>query len=416
MKGAKVLIFEDSKNRNNVNSLANSFYLCEYKTIIQMKNIHSQNFKIGILGGGQLGRMTLLEGYNLNLQIDILDPSLKAPCKNLANEFVVGDFKNYEDVYAFGKDKDVVSIEFEDVNSDALAQLEKEGVKVFPQPHILKIIQDKGLQKQFYTDHNLPTSKFQFINNKEEIANSNLNFPVFQKLRTSGYDGYGVQRIDSKEELSKAFDKPSIIEEGVDLDKELSVIIARNEKGEIKYFPLVELEFNPKANMVEFLFSPANVSDAVAEKAYSLATTLIKELQMVGLLAVELFLNKKGEVLINEIAPRAHNSGHQSIEGNYTSQFAQHLRAILNLPLGDTDIKVPSVMLNLLGEENANGTAHYEGFEAILEQKGVYPHLYGKEQVKPFRKMGHITILDDDLDKAKVKAKYIKTIVKVTSK
>jgi 5-(carboxyamino)imidazole ribonucleotide synthase len=381
-----------------------------------MKNIHSQNFKIGILGGGQLGRMMLQEGYNLNLHIDILDPSLKAPCKNLANEFVVGNFKNYEDVYAFGKDKDVVSIEFEDVNSDALAQLEKEGVKVFPQPHILKIIQDKGLQKQFYTDHNLPTSNFQLINNKADIENSDLNFPVFQKLRTSGYDGYGVQRIDSKEDLNKAFDKPSIIEEGVDLDKELSVIIARNEKGEIKYFPLVELEFNTKANMVEFLFSPANVSDAVAEKAYSLATTLIKELQMVGLLAVELFLNKKGEVLINEIAPRTHNSGHQSIEGNYTSQFAQHLRAILNLPLGDTDIKVPSVMLNLLGEENANGTAHYEGLEEILEQKGVYPHLYGKEQVKPFRKMGHITILDDDLDKAKAKARYIKTIVKVTSK
>ena len=381
-----------------------------------MKNIHSQNFKIGILGGGQLGRMTLQEAYNLNLHIDILDPSSNAPCKNLANEFVVGDFKNYDDVYAFGKDKDVVTIEFEDVNSDALAQLEDEGVKVFPQPHILKIIQDKGLQKQFYKDNGLPTSKFQLIESKEDIANSNLTFPVFQKLRTSGYDGYGVQRIDSIEDLGKAFDKPSVIEEGVDLDKELSVVIARNEKGEIKYFPLVELEFNSKANMVEFLFSPANVSDTVATKAYDLATNLIKKLEMVGILAVELFLNKEGEVLINEIAPRSHNSGHQSIEGNYTSQFAQHLRAILNLPLGNTDIKVPSVMLNLLGEEDANGTACYEGFQEILQEKGVYPHLYGKEQVKPFRKMGHITILDEDLEKAKAKAKKIKTIVKVTSK
>jgi len=381
-----------------------------------MKNIHSQNFKIGILGGGQLGRMTLQEAYNLNLHIDILDPSPNAPCKNLANKFVVGDFKNYDDVYAFGKDKDVLSIEFEDVNSEALAQLEKEGVKVFPQPHILKIIQDKGLQKQFYVDHDLPTSAFQLIESKEDITTSNLTFPVFQKLRTSGYDGYGVQRINSKEDLNKAFDKPSVIEEGVDLDKELSVVIARNEKGEIKHFPLVELEFNPKANMVEFLFSPANVSASVATKAYELATTLIEKLEMVGLLAVELFLNKKGEVLINEIAPRAHNSGHQSIEGNYTSQFAQHLRAILNLPLGNTDIKVPSVMLNLLGEEGANGTAQYEGFHEILEEKGVYPHLYGKEQVKPFRKMGHITILDEDLEKAKAKARKIKTIVKVTSK
>ena len=381
-----------------------------------MKNIHSQNFKIGILGGGQLGRMTLQEAYNLNLHIDILDPSTNAPCKNLANEFVEGNFKNYDDVYAFGKNKDVVSIEFEDVNSDALAQLEKEGVKVFPQPHILKIIQDKGLQKQFYSDNNLPTSNFALIETKNDILNSDLKFPVFQKLRTSGYDGYGVQKIDSKEDLSKAFDAPSVIEEGVDLEKELSVVLARNENGEVKCFPLVELEFNPKANMVEFLFSPANVSDEIAEKAYKLATTLIEKLEMVGLLAVELFLNKEGEILINEIAPRAHNSGHQSIEGNYTSQFAQHLRAILNLPLGNTDILVPSVMLNLLGEENANGTAHYEGFDQILAEKGVYPHLYGKEQVKPFRKMGHITILDDDLDKAKSKARNIKTIVKVTSK
>ena len=381
-----------------------------------MKNIHSQNFKIGILGGGQLGRMTLQEAYNLNLHIDILDPSSNAPCKNLANEFVVGDFKNYDDVYAFGKDKDVVSIEFEDVNSDALVQLEKEGVKVFPQPNILKIIQDKGLQKQFYADHNLPTSNFELIEHKEDLAKTKLNFPVFQKLRTSGYDGYGVQRINSKDELENAFDAPSVIEEGVDLDKELSVVLARNEKGEIKHFPLVELEFNPKANMVEFLFSPANVSKVVEEKAYNLATTLIEKLEMIGLLAVELFLNKDGEILINEIAPRAHNSGHQSIEGNYTSQFAQHLRAILNLPLGNTDLIAPSVMLNLLGEENANGTAHYEGFEQILAEKGVYPHLYGKELVKPFRKMGHITILDEDLERAKDKARRIKTIVKVTSK
>tara|TARA_B110000046_G_scaffold108222_1_gene115603 strand:+ start:54217 stop:55419 length:1203 start_codon:yes stop_codon:yes gene_type:complete len=392
------------------------FIFVTLKEQSKMKNIHSQNFKIGILGGGQLGRMTLQEGYNLNLHIDILDPSPNAPCKNLANNFVVGDFKNFDDVYAFGQDKDVVSIEFEDVNSDALAKLEKEGVKVYPQPHILKIIQDKGLQKQFYADHKLPTSKFELIEGKNDIANTTLDFPVFQKLRTSGYDGYGVQQIDSKEDLEKAFEKPSVIEEGVDLEKELSVVIARNESGEIKHFPLVELEFNPKANMVEFLFSPANVSDSIASKAYELATNLIQKLEMVGLLAVELFLNKEGEVMINEIAPRAHNSGHQSIEGNYTSQFAQHLRAILNLPLGNTDIKVPSVMLNLLGAEDANGMAHYQGFHEILEEKGVYPHLYGKEQVKPFRKMGHITILDEDLEQAKVKAKKIKTIVKVTSK
>ena len=307
-----------------------------------MTNIHSENFRIGLLGGGQLGRMSLQEAYNLNLHIEILDPSENAPCKNLANKFVVGDFKDYDTVYEFGKDKDVVSIEFEDVNSDALAKLEEEGVKVFPQPAVLKIIQDKGLQKQFYTNHQLPTSKFELIESKEDLKNTNLNFPLFQKLRTSGYDGYGVIKINSKDDLENAFDQPSMIEEAVDLEKELSVVIARNEKGEIKHFPLVELEFNPKANMVEFLFSPANVTPKVENEAYDLATRLMEELKMVGLLAVELFLDKEENVLINEIAPRAHNSGHQSIEGNFTSQFAQHLRAILNLPLGATDLILPS--------------------------------------------------------------------------
>lgn len=380
-----------------------------------MKSIHSEQFKIGILGGGQLGRMTLQEAYNLNLHIDILDPSANAPCKTLANEFIQGDFKDYETVYKFGKDKDVVSIEFEDVNADALAQLEADGVKVFPQAKVLKIIQDKGLQKEFYQKHKLPTSPFKLINNKEELASVGLNFPVFQKKRTSGYDGYGVIKISDKNDLSNAFDEPSMIEEAVDLEKELSVVIARNETGEIKYFPLVELEFNPKANMVEFLFSPADVDDSTKEKAYSLATSVIEKLEMVGLLAVELFLDKKGNVLINEIAPRAHNSGHQSIEGNITSQFAQHLRAVLNLPLGDTSIIKPSVMLNLLGDANAKGVAKYEGMAEILQLKGVYPHLYGKEMVKPFRKMGHITILDDDLEAAKATAKKIKQLVKVTS-
>jgi 5-(carboxyamino)imidazole ribonucleotide synthase len=381
-----------------------------------MRNIHSENFKIGILGGGQLGRMALQEAYNLNLHIDILDPSANAPCKTLANRFVVGDFKDYQTVVDFGKDKDVVSIEFEDVNSDALATLEAEGVKVFPQPRVLKIIQDKGLQKQFYTEHQLPTAPYRLIESKEEIHSTDLSFPFFQKLRTSGYDGYGVSSLKSKEDLDKAFDAPSVLEQAVDLEKELSVVIARNEKGEVKHFPLVELEFNPKANMVEFLFSPASVSKAVEEKAYSLATELIQKLDMVGLLAVELFLSKEGEVLINEIAPRAHNSGHQSIEGNFTSQFGQHLRAILNLPLGNTDIILPSVMLNLLGDEDANGEAKYLGMEELLELKGVYPHLYGKEMVKPFRKMGHITIVNEDLEQAKQLARTIKNKVKVTAK
>ncbi len=381
-----------------------------------MRNIHHPSFKIGMLGGGQLGRMSLQEAYNLNLHISILDPSENAPCKALTGDFVQGDFKDYNTVYEFGKDKDVVTIEFEDVNSDALAKLEEEGVKVFPQPHILKLIQDKGSQKKFYEEIGLPTSPFELIESKEDIANSKLNFPVFQKLRTSGYDGYGVQRVDTKESIDQMMDGPSVLEEGVDLQTELSVVIARNENGEVEHFPLVEMAFNPKANMVEFLFSPASVSKEIEERAYEMATQLMNKLGMVGLLAIEMFLNKDGELMINEIAPRAHNSGHHSIEGNYTSQFGQHLRAILNLPLGNTNIREAAVMVNLLGEEGHTGEAIYQGMEEILKMDGVYPHLYGKSTVKPFRKMGHITIIDKDVEAAKAKARKVKEIVKVVAK
>ena len=380
------------------------------------QNIHSENFKIGMLGGGQLGRMTLQEAYNLNLHIDILDPSPNAPCKTLANQFVCGDFKDFDTVYNFGKDKQVLTIEFEDVNAEALAKLEEEGVQVYPQARVLKIIQDKGLQKEFYQENNIPSSPFQLIKDKRELEQTHLNFPLFQKLRKSGYDGYGVQSIKSQQELSKAFDSPSILEEAVDLDKELSVIVARNKSGETAHFPLVELEFNSEANMVEFLFSPASVSEEIEKKAYELAKKVIEKLDMVGLLAVEMFLDRSGNLMVNEVAPRAHNSGHQSIEGNYTSQFAQHLRAILNLPLGNTAIKEAAVMLNLLGEKEANGEAIYLGMDKALEHPGVYPHLYGKELVKPFRKMGHITVVNKDLNKAKSIARTIKQMVKVSAK
>lgn len=382
----------------------------------KMKNIHNNSFKIGLLGGGQLGRMILQEAYNLNLHICVLDPSAEAPCKDLAHEFVQGDFKDFDTVYAFGKDKDVITIEFEDVNADALAKLEEEGKKVFPQASVLKLIQDKGLQKQFYEKHQIPSSPYHLINGKADLENTDLQFPIFQKLRTSGYDGYGVQSIKSKADLEKAFDAPSVIEEAVDLDKELSVIVARNEKGEIKHFPLVEMEFNPIANMVEFLFSPATVQKEIEEKAYSLAEKVIEKLDMVGILAVEMFLDKKGNLMVNEVAPRAHNSGHHTIEGNITSQFAQHLRSILNLPLGDTKLIQPAVMVNLLGEEDAKGEADYRGMTALLEESGVYPHLYGKAMVKPFRKMGHVTIVHPSLDEAKKLAKKIKSSATVSAK
>jgi len=380
-----------------------------------MQNIHSKQYKIGILGGGQLGRMTLQEAYNLNLHISVLDPAEGAPSEALAHEFVKGDFKDFETVYNFGKNKEIITIEFEDVNVEALEKLENEGVKVFPQSRVLRIIQDKGLQKQFYRLNKFPTANYILIDSAKEAQAANVRFPVFQKLRRSGYDGYGVQSIDDKNEIKNAFDAPSVLEEKVDLQKELSVIVARNESGECKTFPMVELEFNPKANMVEFLFSPAIVDKSIETEAYRLAKALIQGLDMVGILAVEFFLSKKGELMINEIAPRSHNSGHHSIEANYISQFGQHIRAILNLPLGKTDMRCPAVMINLLGEEGHQGTAQYEGLEEALNIEGVYPHLYGKEEVKSFRKMGHITILNENLEAAKAIAHQLKKMVKVTA-
>lgn len=380
-----------------------------------MKKFFSDNFQIGLLGGGQLGRMLLQKAYDYNISIAVLDPSEEAPCKDICQDFTVGDFRDFDTVYNFGKDKDLVTIEFEDVNADALQKLEDEGVKVYPQPSVLKVIQDKGLQKQFYRKHDIPTSDFILVENKKEIEEKVSRFPVFQKLRTSGYDGYGVQSLPEKESVDKAFDAPSLIEEGVDLEKELSVIVARNDKGEVKHFPLVELSFNPEANMVEFLFSPADVSKDLEKKAYELADKVIRSFEMTGILAVEMFLSKEGELMVNEVAPRPHNSGHHTIEGNYVSQYEQHLRSVLNLPLGETEGRIPAVMVNLLGEKGHTGPAYYEGVEEVMDMKGVHIHLYGKTQVKPFRKMGHVTCIDEDIELAKATARKVKDVLKVVS-
>jgi len=384
-----------------------SVYLCG------MKSIHSADFKIGLLGGGQLGRMMLQKAYDYNLFISVLDPTAQAPCHQLANEFVIGNFKDYDTVYNFGLDKDVITIEFEDVNSDALADLEAKGIKVFPQPKALKIIQDKGLQKEFFTNIGVPTSPYFVVANKAEMVQKATQFPFFQKLRTSGYDGYGVKKINSKEDIENAMEGPSMCEVAVPMDKELSVIVARNESGEVKNFPVVELEFNHEANMVEYLFAPANISPSIEQQAQELAQKIIIELDMVGLLAVEFFLSTSGELLVNEIAPRPHNSGHQSIEGNYTSQFDQHIRSILNLPLGDTAAVKPSVMVNLLGEKGFEGAAKYEGVNEVMAMKGVNIHLYGKATTKSFRKMGHVTIVAETLAEAKTIAKKVKETIKI---
>lgn len=372
-----------------------------------------QQLNIGLLGGGQLGRMMIQSAINLNLSISVLDPDKNAPCRHLVKKFTQGSLTDYDTVYDFGKDKDLITIEIENVNTDALKALEKEGKKVFPQPHIIEMIQDKGLQKMFYQRNNIPSPDFFLIEDKSQIQKYAGYFPFFQKLRKGGYDGKGVTKLVSPHHLEKAFEAPSVLERLVDFEKELAVIVARSENGEIRCFPVVECEFNPEANLVEFLFSPASIKKSVEKEAIRLAAMVAEKLEIVGLLAVELFLTKDGKVLVNEIAPRPHNSGHHTIEANITSQFEQHLRAILNLPLGDTAIVRAGVMVNLLGDFGYEGEAVYQGMDDILKFSGVYVHLYGKATTKPFRKMGHATIVDDDILKAKQKARLVKNTLKI---
>lgn len=371
------------------------------------------NIQIGVLGGGQLGRMMIQSAIDFNLQVKCMDPDANAPCKTLASQFVNGDIKDYDQVVAFGQNCDLITVEIENVSIEGLEELERQGKKVFPQPQVLKIIKDKGLQKQFYLDHDIPTSEFVLIEKKKDLENHKDLLPGVNKLRTEGYDGRGVQVIKSESDLDKGFEAPSLLEKFVDYDREISVIVARNESGEMNTFPVVELEYHPEANLVEFLFSPSSISPDIQTKAADLAKKVISSFGMVGLLAVEMFVTKSGEVLVNESAPRTHNSGHHSIEGNITSQFEQHLRAIMNLPLGDTSIVGPAVMINLLGSEGHTGVAFYEGIDEAMKIPGVHVHLYGKKLTKPFRKMGHVTIVGSELTDIKVTARKLKEEIRI---
>ncbi len=371
------------------------------------------NFKLGVLGGGQLGRMLIQAATDLNIDIYCLDPDVAAPCAGLAKGFEVGSLTDFDTVYQWGKDKDLLTIEIENVNVDALEKLQAEGIKVFPEPAVIRIIQDKRVQKQFYKERNIPTADFILTDSIEAVRQNSIFLPAFQKLGTSGYDGRGVQRLESEADLPKALEGLSLLEKQVDYAKEISVIVARNQNGEVSAFPVVELVFHPVHNLVEYLFAPAEITPEQAQKAESIALTVIRELNMTGLLAVEMFLDKNGEILVNEVAPRPHNSGHQSIEANYTSQYEQHLRAILNLPLGSTGQILPAAMINLLGEAGFSGPAQYEGLEEALSKEGVYLHLYGKKYTKPFRKMGHVTIMDKSVESLKDKVNKVKQMIKV---
>lgn len=371
--------------------------------------------KLGILGGGQLGRMLIQEAINFNIHISVLDPSANAPCAALANHFVVGNFNDYATVLEFGKSVDVLTIEIEHVNIEALEELEKMGKKIFPRPSALRTIQDKGLQKLFYKANEIPSAPFHLIENGADALLFKERGPFMQKLRKGGYDGKGVTPLRTESEFNSAFDAPSVLEEFVPFVKELAVIVARNESGQIATFPLVEMEFNPEANLVEFIFSPANVSIETEHKAKFIATDIADKLNHVGLLAIELFLTADGDLLVNEIAPRPHNSGHHTIEACYVSQYGMHLRAILNMPLGSTGLRTPAVMINLLGEKGFEGKARYENIEEVLNTEGAFIHLYGKEETKPFRKMGHITVCNLNLEEAKENARKFLREVRVIS-
>lgn len=361
--------------------------------------------------------MLLQAAIDWNLRVHVLDPDAEAPCRHLCTKFIKGALTDYDTVYQFGQSVDVLTIEIERVNVDALEALEREGKKVFPQPSVIRTIQDKRLQKQFYRDHNLPTADFILTETRADVAMVDIQqpdfLPAFHKLGRDGYDGRGVQRIATVADVGKAFDAPGVLEKAVDFEKELAVIVSRNEQGDVQTFPTVEMVFHPELNLVEYLFAPAEIAAEIDQKAQDIARRTADAFGIVGLLAVELFLDKAGNVLINEVAPRPHNSGHHTIRANVTSQFEQHWRAILNYPLGDTSAYQLAAMVNLLGEDGYSGPAVYEGLETLLAMPGVFPFFYGKAITRPFRKMGHITIMDSSLEALREKVAKAKAGIRV---
>lgn len=375
---------------------------------------------LGILGGGQLGKMLLYSTRKWDIKTKVLDPSVDAPARLAANEFVKGDLTDFQTVYDFGKDVDILTIEIEKVNVQALEKLEQEGVAVYPQPHVLKTIQNKCLQKKFYRENNIPTASFDEFDSINDVKNAvlkgNLSFPFVWKSAEMGYDGYGVSIVRSNKELEELKPGPCLIEEMINFKKELSVIVCRRPQGETVNYPVVESEFHPSANQVEYVLCPARISIKAAKKAVEVALKTAEAYGQIGLLAVELFLISEDEILVNEVAPRPHNSGHFSIEASFTCQFEQHLRAVLDLPLGKTDSKTAGVMVNLVGADGHNGPVHYKNIDQILAIDGVIPHIYGKKETRPFRKMGHVTIIHPELSIAMKIAAQVKDILSVIAK
>jgi len=385
-----------------------------------MNNYFSSDFTIGILGGGQLGKMLLYETRKYDIRTHVLDPNPQAPCKISCNKFTEGSLMDYDTVYNFGKQVDVLTFEIEAVNVEALEALEKEGKTVYPSAQTLRKIQNKGVQKEFYESNGIPSAQFKRYETKqlltEAIVRKEHSFPFVWKSCEGGYDGKGVSVIRDDEDLIPLPEVSCIAEEMIPFKNELAVIVVRNPKGDVKTYPVVEMEFHPEANQVEYVICPARIEKTIADKARTVAKKVSESFEHVGILAVELFQTHNDEILVNEVAPRPHNSGHFSIEGSFTNQFEQHLRAILNLTLGSTKSKVGSVMVNLVGEEGYTGQVYYENIENIMSLNGVTPHIYGKRETRPFRKMGHVTIIDEDINEARRVAEKVKQKIKVISK
>ena len=382
-------------------------------------NYFSSDFKLGILGGGQLGKMLLAETRKFDIQTCVFDPSMDAPCQFGATHFFIGDLMDYDTVYEFGKKVDLLTIEIENINLDALDTLESEGLKVYPSPKTLRLIQNKGVQKEFYIENQIPTAafkRFPSINGlKAEIENEMIEMPFVWKAAQFGYDGNGVKVVRSMSDMENLPNVECIAEQMVPFKNELAVIVVRSASGEVKTYPVVEMEFHPEANQVEYVICPARIDYNIAKQANKIALQVSEAYNHVGLLAVEMFQTHDEGILVNEVAPRPHNSGHYSIEASYTSQFENHLRAILDLPLGSTASKVAGIMVNLVGAEGYSGNVIYENIEKIMAIDGVTPHIYGKKETRPFRKMGHVTIVNEDMAAARKIAEQVKNTIRVIS-
>ncbi|MBO9618985.1 MAG: 5-(carboxyamino)imidazole ribonucleotide synthase [Niabella sp.] len=372
--------------------------------------------KVGILGGGQLGRMLLQAAANYPVETFVLENDDHCPAAHLCDHFIKGDIKDYDAVYNFGKNLDTITIEIENVNVDALEALEKEGVTVIPHPSVLRTIRNKATQKKYYTDHQIPTSEYILTHNIQELADQAHFFPAVHKIAEGGYDGRGVQIIETEQDIAKGFDAMSVLEKQVTIEKEIALMIAISRSGDIAIYPPVQMIFDKGLNLLDFQLCPAEMEEKTYWKAEAIALTTVKNFNSPGIFAVELFVTPEGNVLVNETAPRVHNSGHHTIEAHYSSQFDMVWRILLDYPLGSTEAIMPSVMLNILGKEGFSGAAHYEGLAELLKIENAFFHLYGKKQTKPGRKMGHVTVISNEKADLLHKANKIKHGLSVITK